>query len=135
MGNEFLGDIWIPHGSFWVMLVCGFTIPVLPFAWIFITAPWQVGLINTLGGFIWAGYNLATFNLLLILTPDEQRPRAVALYQTAVFSSAVVGPLLGGYLADAVGFQLIFGLSGIGRLLGMFIFLLFTVRPYQRAQA
>lgn len=134
-GQRTFGRFLDSHGSFWVMLVCGFTIPVLPFAWIFITAPWQVGLINTLGGFIWAGYNLATFNLLLILTPDEQRPRAVALYQTAVFSSAVVGPLLGGYLADAVSFQLIFGLSGIGRLLGMFIFLLFTFRPYQRAQA
>jgi MFS family permease len=73
--------------------------------------------------------------LLLILTPDEQRPRAVALYQTAVFFSAVVGPLLGGYLADAVSFKLLFGLSGIGRLLGMIIFLGFTVVPYRRWQA
>ena len=134
-GQRIFGRLLDTRGSIWVQIVCGFTIPVLPFAWMFITAPYQVGFINALGGFIWAGYNLATFNLLLILTPDEQRPRAVALYQTAVFFSAVVGPLLGGYLADAVSFQLLFGLSGLGRLIGMFIFLGFTVRPYRRWQA
>jgi MFS family permease len=110
------------------MLVCGFTIPLLPLGWVFITAPWQVGLINTLGGFIWAGYNLANFNMLLLLTPDKERLRMVALYQTAVFVSAFVGPLMGGYLADTFSFQLIFGLSFVGRLSAMIIFYLFVVR-------
>ena len=134
-GQRIFGRLLDTRGSIWVQLVCGFTIPVLPFAWMFITAPYQVGFINALGGFIWAGYNLATFNLLLILTPDEQRPRAVALYQTAVFVSAVIGPLLGGYLADAVNFQILFGISVVGRLIGMFIFVGFTVLPYRRWQA
>jgi MFS family permease len=134
-GQRVFGRLLDTRGSIWVQMACGLVIPVLPFAWMFITAPWQVGFINALGGFVWAGYNLATFNLLLILSPDVQRPRAVALYQTAVFSSAVIGPLLGGYLADAVSFQLIFGLSAIGRLLGMVIFFLFTRLPYRKAQA
>ncbi len=133
-GQRVFGRLLDSRGSIWVQMVCGFIIPVLPFAWMFITAPWQVGFINALGGFVWAGYNLATFNLLLILTPDEQRPRAVALYQTAVFISAVVGPLLGGYLADAVSFKLLFGLSGAGRLLGMVLFYAFTMVPYRRWQ-
>ena len=132
IGQAVFGRLLDKRGAFWVMLVCGFIIPVLPFAWALITAPWQVGLINILAGFVWAGYNLANFNLLLLLTPDNQRARAVALYQTAVFSSAVIGPLLGGYLADAVSFKFIFGLSGIGRLLGMGLFFLFAARPYQR---
>jgi MFS family permease len=134
-GQRVFGKLLDTRGSIWVQMVCGFIIPVLPFAWMFITAPYQVGFINALGGFVWAGYNLATFNLLLILTPEEQRPRAVALYQTAVFFSAVVGPLLGGYLADAVSFKLLFGLSGLGRLTGMIIFWAFTVIPYRRWQA
>ncbi|MBP7044644.1 MAG: MFS transporter [Chloroflexi bacterium] len=133
IGQPVFGRFLDKKGALWVMLVCGFTIPVLPLGWIFITAPWQVGLINTLGGFVWAGYNLANFNLLLLLTPDTQRARAVALYQTAVFTSAVIGPLLGGYLADAVSFQLLFGLSGLGRFMGMVLFFLFAARPYQRA--
>jgi len=101
---------------------------------VFITADWQVSFINTFGGFLWAGYNLANFNLLLTLTPDEQRPRAVALYQTAVFSSAVIGPILGGTLADSVSYQFIFGLSAAGRLLGMVLFTLFTVRLVRKVK-
>jgi MFS family permease len=127
-GQPFFGRLLDKKGTFWVMLVCGFTIPLLPLGWVFITAPWQVGLINTLGGFIWAGYNLANFNMLLLLTPDKERLRMVALYQTAVFVSAFVGPLMGGYLADTFSFQLIFGLSFVGRLSAMIIFYLFVVR-------
>lgn len=128
LGQRVFGRLLDIRGAIWVQLVTGFLIPGLPLAWMFITADWQVGIINTFGGFLWAGYNLASFSLLLTLTPEKQRPRAVALYQTAVFSSAVIGPLLGGYLADSVSYQLIFGLSAAGRIVGMAIFALFTVR-------
>ena len=128
LGQRVFGRLLDVRGAIWVQLVTGFLIPGLPFAWMYITADWQVGIINTFGGFLWAGYNLASFSLLLTLTPDVQRPRAVALYQTAVFSSAVVGPLLGGYLADSVSYQLVFGMSAAGRFLGMIFFALFTVR-------
>jgi MFS family permease len=134
IGQPIFGRLLDQRGAIWVQLVTGFMLPILPFCWIFVTAPWQVGLINTLGGFLWAGYNLASFNLLLVMTPDAQRPRAVALYQTAVFSSAVAGPLLGGYLADAVSFRLIFALSALGRLVATAIFAVFAVRPWRAAQ-
>ena len=134
-GQQFFGRWLDRKGAVWVIMVSGLFIPGLPLAWIFITEPWHVGIINTFGGFLWAGYNLANFNLLLTLTPDEQRPRAVALFQTAVFSSSVIGPILGGYLADVFSYQLIFFLSGAGRLLGIVVFFLFTVRVLKaRAQ-
>lgn len=120
---------WLDRkGAVWVIMVSGLLIPVLPLAWTFITEPWHVGVINTFGGFLWAGYNLANFNLLLTLTPDEQRPRAVAFFQTAVFSSSVAGPVLGGYLADVFSYQLIFFLSAAGRLAGTLALFWFTVR-------
>lgn len=122
-GQRMFGRLLDQKGAFWVQTVTGLLIPGLPLAWVFITAPWQVSFINVFGGLLWAGYNLSNFNLLLRWTPEEQRPRAVALFQTAVFSSAVLGPLLGGYLADAISFKLIFALSGGGRLLGMLILL------------
>lgn len=134
VGQRIFGRLLDEKGALWVQQLCGFLIPLLPFGWMFITDAWQVGIINTLGGFAWAGYNLSNFNLLLQLTPSEDRSRGVALYQTAVFSSAVLGPLLGGYLADAVSFQLIFGLSAGGRLIGMFIFIWFTARLVNQSQ-
>lgn len=120
-GQQFFGRLLDKKGAWRVQSITGLLIPGLPVAWIFITQPWHVAIINTFGGFLWAGYNLANFNLLLELTPNQQRAQAVALYQTVVFASAVLGPLLGGYLADAINFKLIFGLSGVGRLLGMII--------------
>jgi MFS family permease len=131
-GQRFWGPWLDKKDAFWVQMVTGFLIPFLPFGWLFITSPWHVGVINLFGGFLWAGYNLANFNLLLVLTPDEQRSRAVALFQTAVFFSAVVGPILGGYLADAVSFNLIFVLSFAGRMVGAIIFAVFVVRVYRR---
>lgn len=127
-GQRYFGRWLDRKGAIWVIMISGALIPGLPLAWMVITEPWHVGVINTFGGFLWAGYNLANFNLLLTLTPDEQRPRAVALFQTAVFSSSVAGPVLGGYLADVFSYQLIFFLSAAGRLLGTLALYLFTVR-------
>lgn len=133
-GQLFFGKVLDRRGSVFLQLVTGFPISLLPVMWIFYTAPWQVGINNLFGGFLWAGFNLANFNLLLQVTPDVGRARAVALYQTGVFASAFVGPLLGGYLADTVGFQSIFLLSGVGRLTGVLIFLVLTYIPLKRLQ-
>jgi MFS family permease len=129
VGQRVFGRLLDQKGALWVQTVTGLLIPLAPLAWAFITAPWQVGIINVFSGFLWAGYNLSNFNLLLALTPDEQRPRAVALFQTAVFGSAVIGPILGGFLADAIGFRYIFGISSAGRFVGTTLFILFTIRP------
>jgi MFS family permease len=132
-GQMFFGRAMDRKGAIWVQIVSGVGIPLLPFFWLFVTAPWQVALINIWGGFLWAGYGLSNFSLLLELTPDEQRPRAVALYQTSVFAAAVLGPLLGGYLADVVGYQLIFTLSFVGRIIGIVGFILLSARPALRS--
>ena len=124
LGQIVFGRLMDRKGSVWVFLATGFPIVVLPVAWAFYSNPWQVGVNNLFGGFLWAGFNTANFNMLLLLTPDDDRPRAVALYQTAVFVSAVIGPMIGGYLADNVSFPLIFMVSGAGRLVAMIIFVL-----------
>jgi MFS family permease len=127
LGQLFWGRLLDRKGALWLQTLTGFSITILPTLWIFYTAPEQVFINNSLGGALWAGYNLANFNLLLSLTPDHDRPRAVALYQTAVFTSSVIGPLIGGYVADAIDFKLIFVMSGAGRFIAMVIFLLMSV--------
>lgn len=134
-GQLYFGKLLDRRGSLFLQLVTGFPIALLPVMWVFYTAPWQVGINNLFGGFLWAGFNLANFNLLLQVTPDVGRARAVALYQTGVFASAFLGPLLGGYLADTVSFQLVFMLSGVGRAAGMVLFLLLTYLPMRRLSA
>jgi len=131
-GQVIFGRLMDRKGAIWLQIITGFPIAFLPVAWAFYTDPWQVGVNNFFGGFLWAGYNLANFNLLLLLTPEPGRARAVALYQTVVFASAVFGPLVGGYLADNVSFQLVFGLSGLGRFIGMILFVVMTAWPLHK---
>lgn len=128
LGQFVFGKLLDRKGSVWVFVVSGVPIIFLPILWSFYTNAWQVGWNNVLGGFFWAGYNLANFNLLLMLTPDDQRARAVALYQTVVFTSAVIGPIVGGYVAENIDYKLIFWLSALGRLLGLLTFLALGLR-------
>jgi MFS family permease len=129
LGSGLFGRAMDRLGALRTQALCGLLIPIIPTAWIWVTAPWQVGVLEAYAGLVWAGYNLANFALLLELTPATHRPQAVALYQTVVFASAVVGPLLGGWLADTFGFHVIFAASGGGRLLGILLFVWLAVWP------
>lgn len=131
-GQLLFGRVMDRRGAIFLATLTGFPIVILPMMWIFYTEPWQVGINNLFGGFFWAGFNLANFNLLLQLTPDAGRARAVALFQTGVFASAFFGPIVGGFLADNVSFQLIFVLSGLGRLIALLIFVSLTVWPHYK---
>jgi len=118
-----LADRWGPRR---IMMVTGFIIPVLPFSWLFINAPWQIIPVNLLGGFIWGGYSLAVFNLLLELTPQELRARTTALYQVIVSVSLAAGAALGGVLVTQSGFKAVFLASAIGRFIAAVLFARFV---------
>jgi MFS family permease len=129
IGSGLFGRVMERVGALKTQALAGLLIPIIPTAWIWVTALWQVGVLEAYAGLVWAGYNLANFALLLELTPASHRPQAVALYQTVVFVSAVVGPLLGGWLADTLGFHVIFGASGAGRLVGILLYVWLAVWP------
>ena len=128
VGQLTLGPVTDRKGDIFVFVLTGLLIPLLPASWILVNDPRQVILINTASGILWAGYNLACFNILLKLTPDDHRAEATAIYQTLVTASAVLGPLVGGALADSVGYQAVFALSGIGRLAGTLLFIAVMLR-------
>jgi predicted MFS family arabinose efflux permease len=107
----------------------GLGVPLIPVAWLWVHHPWQGYLVNSLSSLTWAGYNLGAFNLLLASTPDEHRPRYIAVYTTIVFMVGAIGPLLGGWLLDAVGYSPVFSLSGIVRALGLILFFALVREP------
>ncbi|MFN8476109.1 MAG: MFS transporter [Anaerolineae bacterium] len=123
VGQRWFGRYYSRLGDMGIFRITGLVIPALPVMWAVISAPWQVGIINGIGGFMWAGYNLAQFNLLLALTPAKGRERFTAVYQTAVFLPAFFAPLIGAWLADMLGFRLVFIMSGAGRLLATLLFI------------
>ena len=104
-------------------------VPLLPVLWLWVDHPWQGYLVNSFAALVWSGYNLGAFNLLLASTPDEHRPRYIAVYTTIISLVAAIGPLLGGWLLDATGFMPVFSLSCIVRALGLILFFALVREP------
>lgn len=121
-----LADRWGPRR---VQLVTGLLIPSLPLAWMFVTNPYQPVLINLAGGFLWAGFQIASFNLLLALTPEALRPRYAALYQLVVLLALAAGAAWGSTVVQLWGYRATFLMSGLGRLLAMLVFARFVPAP------
>jgi MFS family permease len=120
-----LADRWGPRR---LQLITGLIIPILPFAWVFITQAWQIIPVNILGGALWGIYGLASFNLLLETTPEAQRARYSALYQVIATMSLAVGAAFGGQILTHFGYVAIFAGSASGRLIAAVLFAL-LVRP------
>jgi MFS family permease len=107
----------------------GLAVPLLPVMWLWVQHPWQGYLVNSFAALTWAGYNLGAFNLLLASTPDEHRPRYIAIYTTIISLVAAIGPVVGGWLLDATGFTPVFSLSCIVRALGLILFFALVREP------
>ncbi len=99
------------------------SIPAVPLLWSLAANPWHLLGVEALSGFLWSGYGLASFNLLLNLAPEAQRSRFVALYQSVVFAAAFVGPFLGTAMVEATGIRPVFWVSGAGRLVAALLFI------------
>ncbi len=127
-GQALFGGLSDRRGNRAVLVLTGFLIPILPLLWVLARVPWHVYVINSISGVLWAGYNLASFNMLLELSPREDRESGVALYQSMVAASAVAGPLIGGLMIATVGYHAVFIVSAVGRIAGSVLFIL-LVRP------
>jgi MFS family permease len=121
-----LADRWGAHR---LQLISGLLIPILPVAWVFTRAPWHVIPINIVSGVLWGAYGLASFNLLLELTPQEGRARYSAIYQMFVTLALAAGAVVGGWMVTQWGYTAIFVTSAVGRLLAALLFARFVRKP------
>lgn len=121
-----LADRWGAHR---LQLISGLLIPILPLAWVFTRVPWHVIPINIVSGVLWGAYGLASFNLLLELTPQEGRARYSAMYQLFVTLALAAGAVVGGWMVTKWGYTAIFVTSAVGRLFAALLFARFVKRP------
>ena len=127
LGQRFWGRLNDRHGAVWVMRLTGLLIPAIPLLWSLASDPWFLIPVETFSGFMWAGYSLANFNLLLTLAPPAKRARYTAIYQVSVFGAAFVGPLLGSALVNALSIRSLLWISCAGRVIASVLFMV-TVR-------
>ncbi len=121
-----LSDRWGPRR---VQLVTGLLMPLVPWGWSLTRSPWQVVPVELAAGFLWAGYNLSSFNFLLTLTPQDRRARYAALYQIVVTVMLAIGAAVGGVIATRWGYTTTMVLSGFGRLAAALLFVRFVRQP------
>lgn len=86
------------YGSRKLMSLSGYLLPLLPLIWIFCNSLGAVVFVQCVAGFIWAGFELTTFNFILDCTTPEKRARCAAYYQVFGGIGTVGGALIGGLL-------------------------------------
>jgi DHA1 family multidrug resistance protein-like MFS transporter len=94
----------------------------------FVKVPWQLLALRAVQGML-TGTPAAATALIAVGTPRNQLAYALGLLQTAFFIGMSLGPMVGGYIGDAVGFRPTFIISSIVVLIGLYIVLKFTSEP------
>ena len=123
-GQLVWGELMARRGSLWLMRLAVLLLPALPIMWVFLTEPWMVLLPNIAGGALWAAFNLANFQALLEVTPEEERDHYVAFFHASVFFALFVAPFIGGIIIDTFGSRTVFVVSGTGWFIATAMFFL-----------
>ena len=121
-GHRYWGRLADRYGQKSIMLLGGIGAATVPFMW-WLLPRWELAVLaEFISSFAWSGYNLAAFNLILEITPDEDRTTYIGVYNTVAGLASAIGPLMGGYAADVYGLELVIIISGILRWVGYFVF-------------
>jgi MFS family permease len=111
------GSFVIPRlGDYRVMSVLRFGTAFVPFFWMLVTGPIGGVLASFFSGAMWSGHDLANFNVQLELAPEKNRANLIAINTVVASLSAAIGPAIGGVLTDSIGYQPVFIISVLLRL-------------------
>jgi MFS family permease len=117
------GKIVAKRGDRWVLIVTALGVTAYTLLTALVpTIGWMIPT-SMLGGFAWAGCNLAMFNVMLGVCPAERRPTYVAMYTALMNVTAFAGPLLGAALSGWIGIRPAFVVSSTVRGIGVLLFL------------
>ena len=132
LSQKYWGIMSDRYGDSPIMKMCTLLTPFTILLWMFVNTGSQVVVLQIFNGFVWAGFNLASFNYLLDTVPKEARPVFIANYKFLTQLGMFVGPIVGGLFANYLanfsifsfaGMQLLFLLSFILRFVVIGIFL------------
>ena len=88
-------------------------------------AAWQLLGLRLING-VFSGFISMAVSLQASVTPDEYSGRALGLLQTGAIAGSLIGPLIGGVLAEAFGYRAVFFLTGGLLLVASIIVTLFV---------
>jgi MFS family permease len=116
------GNLSDKYGTKKILSLSGFFLCILPILWLLSKEIIVLVFAQFVSGFIWAGFEIASFNSLFDATSPKNRATCVAYYNVLNGSAILAGSLLGGVIAQANNvfwsrYLLVFLLSGILRLI------------------
>jgi len=94
-----LGDL---YGNYRILFVTGMAIPLLAINWTIFTNFSVLMLMQACGGFVFAGFNLATANFIFDAVRRENISKIMAYFNTLNTLCAFLGALTGGWLVDVM---------------------------------
>jgi MFS transporter, DHA1 family, multidrug resistance protein len=109
------------------MFVAAITISLMAL----VTSPWHLLGLRFIEGAA-TGTVAASTTLIATVVPKERMGYAMGMMQMAVFSGSSIGPLIGGVLADLIGFRPTFVVAGAMLFIGGLIVLFFVTENFQR---
>jgi MFS family permease len=105
-------------GNIRVIQVSSCLIPVVPLLWLVSNNIYYLVFAQTISGFAWSGFSLASVNFVYDASEAQNRTKHIALFNTVTSLAICLGALIGGNLAPRLpallGFQLrsLFTISG-----------------------
>lgn len=99
------------YGRKMMLLRSGFGMALVMVLMGFSTAPWHLLVLRLLNGII-SGYTPAAVSLVSATTPKERMGFAMGTLQSGGTAGTILGPFIGGLLADSFGFRPIFYITG-----------------------
>ncbi|MHA0857410.1 MFS transporter [Paenibacillus sp. CMAA1364] len=122
------------YGRKIMLLRSGFGMAIVIVLMGFARSPWELLFLRLLNGTI-SGFNPAAISLISGTTPKSQMGYAMGIMQSGAVAGTILGPLIGGSLADLVGFRPIFYITGALILVASLLALIFVKENFNREEA
>ncbi len=124
LGYGFWANMLNKHGSLNTLFMSSIWIFIVPMVYAFSNSLTTIAFFNLLTGAIFSGVNLALFNALLEVTPEESKATFIGYYTTVINASAIIAPMVGVGLHNMFGFFWAFLICAVFRIAGSLMFLL-----------
>jgi DHA1 family multidrug resistance protein-like MFS transporter len=105
------GSLADRYGSKIMLLRSGFGMALVMTLMGFATSAWMLLILRFINGIV-AGFNPAATSLISTHTPQEKMGFAMGTFQSGGVAGMIMGPLLGGILAEWIGYRYIFYVTG-----------------------
>lgn len=128
------GKLADKYGRKIMLLRSGFGMAIVITLMGFATQPWHLLALRLLNGTI-SGFNPAAVALVSGAAPKNRMGFAMGTIQSGIVAGTILGPLIGGLLAEWVGFRPIFYITGLLLFIASMLAMLFVRESFDREEA